>query len=202
MIASLRGPVIALDAGQAVIECGGVGLAVTLSPAARDGLREGTEAHLMTHLVVREDSLTLYGFANRAERDTFVTAQSAPGVGPRLALALVATLGPEGLSRAVASEDLATLTRVPGIGRKGAQKLVLALSGKLAPAGSADGAEAGAPAPADSAAAAQVSAALESLGWPSQLAAQAVAKVSADRAAPADVPGLLRAALRELGGTK
>ncbi|MDR2378882.1 MAG: Holliday junction branch migration protein RuvA, partial [Bifidobacteriaceae bacterium] len=106
MIASLRGPVLSLTAGGAVIECGGVGLAVTLTPAARQRLRPGEEAFVCTHLVVREDSLTLYGFDDAAERDVFVVAQSASGVGPRLALALVSTLGPEGLARAVGAEDV------------------------------------------------------------------------------------------------
>ncbi|MDR2253456.1 MAG: Holliday junction branch migration protein RuvA [Bifidobacteriaceae bacterium] len=200
MIASLRGKVLALTATGAVIECGGVGLAVTLTPTARDVLRQGEEASLVAHLVVREDSLTLYGFGDTAERDVFVTAQSVSGIGPRLALALVSTLGADGLVRAIATEDLGALARVPGVGRKSAQKLVLALAGKLGavPRGrSAPGAGAGAGVEA------QVQAALESLGWAPALAADAVRDVLANgEALGDDVSGVLRAALRRLGGSR
>jgi Holliday junction DNA helicase RuvA len=195
MIASLRGPVLALTAQTAVIECGGVGLAVTLTPAAREGLRLGAEGAVATQLVVRQDALTLYGFADVAERDTFVVAQSASGVGPKLALALVATLGADGLASAVAQEDVAALIRVPGLGRKGALKLILALAGKLVSGDGAGGAEA-----AHSDVEVQVRDALQSLGWPAGAAAEAVQNISAAPDAPRDVTGLLRLALRELGG--
>jgi Holliday junction DNA helicase RuvA len=231
VIASLRGPVLVLTATSAVIECGGVGLAVTLTPGARDALRQGEEARLDTHLVVREDSLTLYGFADALEREVFVTAQSVSGVGPRLALALLSTLGADGLIRAISGEDLAALSRVPGVGRKSAQKLVLALGGKLggaalaglgagvgvgsgAGAGAGSGAGAGAGgmvagraglaglAGGAASAAGQVQAALESLGWPASAAADAVGTVLAGESAPADVPTLLRAALKMLGTSR
>ncbi|MDR3360473.1 MAG: Holliday junction branch migration protein RuvA [Bifidobacteriaceae bacterium] len=206
MIASLRGAVLVLTAGAAVVECGGVGLAVTLTPGARERLRQGQEGFLDTHLVVREDSLTLYGFADAFERDTFVTAQSVSGVGPRLALALVSTLGADGLAKAINSEDLAALSRVPGVGKKSAQKLVLALGGKLGGAGGGPVGVVGRTAPAGAGeTAAQVQAALESLGWPAAAAADAIARALADdavQAASADVSGLLRAALRALGGAK
>jgi Holliday junction DNA helicase RuvA len=214
MIASLRGTVIALTAGAAVIECGGVGLAITLTPGARDRLRQGEEAFLQVHLIVREDSLTLYGFADAGERDVFVAAQSASGVGPRLALALVSTLGANGLVRAISGEDLTALAKVPGVGRKSAQKLVLSLNGKLGGVGSGAG-KAGGGVPgavagaaglgAPSGATAQVQAALESLGWPAQAAAEAIAAVSGAEGVTdsgGDVPGLLRAALRTLGNAR
>jgi Holliday junction DNA helicase RuvA len=197
MIASLRGPVLALTAGGAVIECGGVGLAVTLTPAARSGLRLGQEGQVTTHLVVREDALSLYGFADDAERRAFLAVQQVSGIGPRIALAVVATMSPDVLAKAVAGGDVAALTRVPGIGRKGAQKLILELSGKLTETGGVSGP--GAPAGGD-ALSEQVTAALTGLGWPQAQAAQAVAKVLAPADAPAEPGEVLRAALRTLGG--
>ena len=101
------------------------------SPGTLAGLRPGERARLATSLVVREDALTLYGFATDDERNTFELLQAASGVGPRLALAMLAVLSPDGLRRAVAAEDLTALTRVPGIGRKGAQRIVLELAGRL-----------------------------------------------------------------------
>jgi Holliday junction DNA helicase RuvA len=203
VIASLRGPVVSLTASAAVIECGGVGLAVTLTPAARDHLHLGEEARLATHLVVREDSLTLYGFADAAERDVFVLAQGASGVGPRLALALVSTLGADGLTQAIATEDLAALVKVPGIGRKGAQKLVLALAGKLGPAGAGlglSGPGAGARGIGGlTGVGAEVQAALERLGFPAAAAADAITVVQSGPDAPTEVSACLRAALRLLG---
>jgi Holliday junction DNA helicase RuvA len=207
VIASLRGTVLALTSQGAVVECGGVGLAVTLTPGGRDRLRQGEEAFLPTHLVVREDSLTLYGFAEAAERDVFAAVQSASGVGPRLALALVSTLGADGLARAVAAADLTALARVPGVGKKSAQKLVLSLGGKLGALGASgglggSGGAAGAAGGVGGDAAAQVQAALESLGWDAGAAAEGIGRVLAGAGAPTDVPELLRAALRALGARR
>jgi Holliday junction DNA helicase RuvA len=201
VIASLRGPVLSLTANSAIVDCGGVGLAVTLTPAARDQLRQGEEATVLTHLVVREDSLTLYGFADAAERDVFVVVQSTSGVGPKLAIALVSALGADGLTRAVAAEDVTALTKVPGIGRKGAQKLVISLAGKLAPAAPGGGVP-GSAGPAASPLAEQVQAALVQLGFNPQAAAGAVAAAQADPGAPTEVAGLLRAALQRLRATR
>jgi Holliday junction DNA helicase RuvA len=214
VIASLRGPVLRLAANTAVIECGGVGLEVVLTPSARDQLRQGEEGTVLTYLVVREDSLTLYGLASQVERDVFVAVQGASGVGPKLALALVSTLGAAGLAKAVASEDLAALVRVPGIGRKGAQKLILSLGGKLAPFApvAGDGSEAGGighgmgatvsvlpgGALAPGSVADQVQTALVGLGFPAQTAQLAVASALAEPEAPSDVAALLRAALSRL----
>lgn len=125
MIASIQGTVLAVRLDSAVVAVRGVGLLVQATPTTLAGLRVGSAATLSTTLVVREDSLTLYGFADDDERDVFEVVQTVSGVGPRLALAMLAVHTPDGLRRAVADEDLAALQRVPGIGRKGAQRIVL-----------------------------------------------------------------------------
>jgi holliday junction DNA helicase RuvA len=189
----------------AVIEVGGVGLLVQCTPGTLAQLRTGDRARVATSLVVREDSLTLYGFGSEDERNTFELLQTASGVGPRLALAMLAVMTPDALRRAVAAEDLAALTSVPGIGRKGAQRIVLELAGRL-------GAETGPaiPAAANGASAAgamawrdQVRAGLVSLGWQVREADQAISAVEPDLAAdPGEQPDVaiaLRAALRVLG---
>src|SRR6185436_11039721 len=134
MIASVRGRVAAVGPDGAVVEVGGVGLAVTCAPNTLAGLRVGTEARLATSLVVREDSLTLYGFADDDARQLFELLQTASGVGPRLAQAVLAVHPPDTVRRAVASGDTATLTRVPGIGKKGAERLILELRDRIGPA--------------------------------------------------------------------
>jgi holliday junction DNA helicase RuvA len=131
MIAHLDGLVSAVAPEGAVIDVGGVGLLVQCSPGTLAGLRPGERAKVSTSLVVREDALTLYGFGSDDERNTFELLQTASGIGPRLALAMLATFSPDGLRQAVAAEDVTSLTRVPGIGRKGAQRIVLELAGRL-----------------------------------------------------------------------
>lgn len=131
MIASVAGTVVAITGEVAVLEVGGVGLAVQCTPSTLATLRTGTEARLATSLVVREDSLTLFGFATDDERATFETLQGVTGVGPRLAQAVLATHSPDSVRAAVATEDVGALTLVPGVGRKGAQRLVLELKDKL-----------------------------------------------------------------------
>lgn len=205
MIASVRGTVLAVRLDSAVIEVGGVGMLVQATPTTLATLRQGTEALLETSLVVREDSLTLYGFAAADERDTFEILQTVSGVGPRLALAMLAVHTPDGLRRAVASEDLAALKRVPGIGQKSAQRIVLELGDRLGPALDSDAGLAPATAPpADRRD--DVVAALEGLGWNTRTAQDAVATVLQDAGdAPveaADVAGILRAALRLLGTSR
>ncbi|WP_017540362.1 Holliday junction branch migration protein RuvA [Nocardiopsis halophila] len=197
MIAFLTGRVAARQAGSAVIEVGGAGLQLQCTPATLSRLRVGEEATVATALVVREDSLTLYGFADADERDVFERLQTASGVGPRLALAMLAVHTPETLRKAVATEDTAALTAVPGIGKKGAQRIVLELRDKLGEPFAGD------PAGPASAATAhwrpQVVAGLVNLGWSAkdaEAAADAVAPEAED-AAP-DVAELLRAALRRL----
>lgn len=131
MIASIAGVVVAVSGDAAVVEVGGIGIAVQCTPATLATLRTGHEARLATSLVVREDSLTLFGFATDDERAVFETLQGVTGVGPRLAQAVLATHSPESVRSAVATEDVGALTLVPGVGRKGAQRLVLELKDKL-----------------------------------------------------------------------
>lgn len=215
MIASLRGRVLAVRLDSAVVEVGGVGLLVQATPGTLAELRPGQEAHLATTMVVREDALTLFGFADPDERDVFETVQTVSGIGPRLALAMLAVHTPEGLRAAVAGQDLTALMRVPGIGRKGAQRIVLELTDRLgAPTGrstSGDAATGGAAGTGpglpwrD-----QVLDALVGLGWPARQASDAVDAVvgTADSPVSVDVDGdppdmaqVLRAALRRLGRT-
>ena len=131
MIASLRGRVVSVRLDAVVLEVGGVGLLVQATPGTLAELRPGQEAQLSTSMVVREDALTLFGFADDDERDVFEIVQTVSGIGPRLALAMLAVHTPEGLRTAVAAQDLTALMRVPGIGRKGAQRIVLELTDRL-----------------------------------------------------------------------
>jgi len=211
MIAHLDGTVSSVAPDGAVIDVGGVGLLVQCTPGTLAGLRTGERARVATSLVVREDALTLYGFAGDDERNTFELVQTASGVGPRLALAMLAVFSPDALRRAVAAEDLAALTTVPGIGRKGAQRIVLELAGRLGSPSEAfvSGAAGGGGAAAGTRAAPwreQVRAGLVSLGWQARDADQAIAAVEPELAGdgdgqPVDVSTALRAALRVLGGT-
>ena len=194
MIASLRGRVAALRLDGAVVEVAGVGMAVQATPGTLAGLRPGQECELATSLVVREDSLTLYGFADADERDVFETLQTVSGVGPRLALAMLAVHTPDGLRRAVASEDFAALCRVPGIGRKGAQRIVLDLTDRL---GAPLGAAAHSSVTPDGSTDPDVVEALVGLGWNARQAEAAVQAVAEGGAS--DQTTVLRAALRHLG---
>src|SRR5580658_3415407 len=135
MIAHLDGMVRGLAPDGAVIEVGGVGLLVQCTPGTLAGLRLGERAKVATSLMVREDALTLYGFASEDERNVFELLQTASGVGPRLALAMLAVHSPDTLRRAVATDDFNTLIQVPGIGKKGAQRIVLELKDRLGSAG-------------------------------------------------------------------
>lgn len=195
MIASLTGRVAAVATDSAVIDVGGVGYRALATTETLSRLRVGEDARLETTLVVREDSLTLFGFADDDERATFLTLQSVTGVGPRLALAVLGALTPDALRRAIAGEDLAALQRVPGIGKRVASRLVLELAGKLG----APLMEAPEPAPASADADDQVVAALTSLGWPARDAAAAVAAVASEGDSRAD---LLRAALQHLAALR
>lgn len=206
MIAHLTGSVAAIAPDGAVIDVGGVGLLVQCTPGTLAGLRLGEQARVATTLVVREDSLTLYGFASDDERNTFELLQTASGVGPRLAQAMLAVLTPDALRRAVAAEDLAMLTSVPGIGRKGAQRIVLELAGRLGtPADAIGGTARGAAAVGGPQWRDQVRAGLVSLGWQAREADQAISAVEPELTAadggPAEVEVAvaLRAALRVLG---
>jgi Holliday junction DNA helicase RuvA len=202
MIAHLDGTVAAVAPDGAVIDVGGVGLLVQCTPATLAGLRTGERAKVATSLVVREDALTLFGFASDDERGTFELLQTASGVGPRLALAMLAVFSPDALRRAVAAEDLAALTTVPGIGRKGAQRIVLELAGRLGgPSDDAAAPGSALPAAAGPAWRDQVRAGLVSLGWQSREADQAILAVEPELAGPEEVSAsvALKAALRVLG---
>jgi len=196
MIASVRGRVTALSPEAVIVDVGGVGLLIACTATTIAGLRVGEEAELATSLMVREDSLTLYGFADADERAIFELLQTASGVGPRVAQAVLAVHQPDAVRRAVATEDLSALMLVPGIGKKGAQRLVLELKDRIGPpTGSIPLARAGQPADA----ADQVRAALQGLGYSSREAEDAVAAVvpTTDEA-PTDVGALLKASLRAL----
>ena len=207
MIASVHGTVLSVDLDHAVIEVGGIGLAIRTTPATLAGLRRGETARLATTLVVREDSLTLFGFAGDDARQLFELVQSVSGVGPRIALALLAVLDPDELRRALASGNTAALTRVPGIGRKGAERLVLELKDRVGAVGVPAGARDGSVEPAgwrD-----QLVDALGGLGFPAKQATDAVEQVAAEMngaADPslnaADVAVLLRRALAVLGRSR
>jgi Holliday junction DNA helicase RuvA len=206
VIAQLRGTVAGLAPDGAVIEVGGIGLRVQCTPGTLATLRAGEQAQVATSLVVREDSLTLYGFASEDERNVFELLQTASGVGPRLALAMLAVHAPDALRRAVSAEDLDALTMVPGIGKKGAQRIVLELRDRLGPPG--DGGADGLPARGASRRAPswrdQVQSGLVNLGWSARDAEQAIAAleeegvVDGSDGAAVEVSTVLRAALRKL----
>jgi Holliday junction DNA helicase RuvA len=131
MIAQLTGTVRHLTTEKVVLEVGGVGYAISLTPRTSLQIVMGAALTLSTTLVVREDSLTLFGFLDPSERDIFETLQSVSGIGPKVALAITGALSPDELAQAIAAEDVKTIEKVPGIGKKGAQRLILELKGKL-----------------------------------------------------------------------
>ncbi|KJK57354.1 Holliday junction branch migration protein RuvA [Saccharothrix sp. ST-888] len=203
MIAFVQGPVAAIASGTAVVEVGGVGMAVQCTPNTLAALRLGEPARLATSLVVREDSLTLYGFADDDERATFEILQAAPGVGPRLAQAMLGVHSPDALRLAIAGGDEKALIAVPGIGKAKAAKLLLEYKDKLgAPHGSVPAQKpiAAGPAPWSE----QLHAALVGLGYAPRKADDAVTAVTpeAEAQSAADVGALLKAALRTLNRTR
>jgi Holliday junction DNA helicase RuvA len=199
VIAFVRGRVAAVGVTSAVLEVGGVGLELQCTPDTLADLRIGQEATLPSSLVVREDSLTLFGFADDDEKQMFELVQTASGVGPKLAQAMIAVHRPETLRRAVTSDDVKTLTTVPGIGQKGAQRIILELRDRIgAPSMTAVPARSGGPATSDWQA--QVQAGLVGLGWSAREADRAVSDVApeAEQMSTPDIAVLLRAALRTL----
>lgn len=201
MIAFVSGRVAGVTLTSAVIEVGGVGLELNCTPGTLATLQVGTAATLPTSMVVREESLTLFGFLDDDEKSVFELLQTASGVGPKLAQAMLAVHSPDALRRAVATEDVRALTAVPGIGQKGAQRIILELKDRIgAPTGTpaargAGGAAAQAPWRS------QVHAGLVGLGWSAKeadKAVDAVAPQAEDAVGEPDVAGLLRAALRTL----
>ncbi len=202
MIASVRGRVTSVAPDGAVVEVGGVGLSVVCTPNTLAVLRVGEEARLATSLVVREDSLTLYGFADDDARSLFELLQTASGVGPRLAQAVLAVHAPDVVRKAIATGDLNTLTRVPGIGKKGAERLVLELRDRIGSVVSSTGAGESFSLPvAGISWADQVRQALVGLGWTAGQADQAVSVVAAelDGDPAPGVPVLLKRAIQVLG---
>ena len=201
MIAFVRGTVAQVGLASAVLEVGGVGLELHCTPGTLATLREGSTALLPTSMVVREESLTVFGFLDEDEKQVFEMLQTASGVGPKLAQAMLAVLTPDEVRKAVASGNITTLTRVPGIGQKGAQRIILELKDRIGvPTG--NGVHRPRPTvPAEDAWRSQVHAGLVGLGWSGKEADHAVEAVAPDAdevpGAP-DVAALLRAALRTL----
>jgi len=184
----------------AVIDLNGAGMSVYATPQTLSGLRTGEEGKLFTSLIVREDSLTLFGFATADEREVFDVLLSVSGVGPRLALAVLAVHDPEAVRVAAHSGDSKTFTKVPGIGPKVAGRIVLELAGKLVPHGTTG--SAAAPTAAEAAWKPQVVAAMTSLGWSEKDASSSIDKALADDPEVSfrgNVPEILRTTLRWLG---
>ncbi len=207
VIAFVSGTVDDVSLSSAVVEVGGVGLEVQCTPNTLATLHVGAPVRLPTSMVVREESLTLFGFLDEEEKTVFELLQTASGVGPKLAQAMLAVLGPDDLRRAVTGEDVKALTAVSGIGQKGAQRIILELKDRI-------GAPSGIPMQRSLAAVpqqqpwrGQVHAGLVGLGWSAREADRAVdavapqADAQTDTHGEPDVAGLLRAALRSLSKT-
>jgi holliday junction DNA helicase RuvA len=202
MIAHLAGTVAGISPDGAVIDVGGVGMRVLCTPGTLATLKPGERAKLATSLSVKEDSLTLYGFASDDERNVFELLQSAKGVGASLALAILAVHTPEALRRAVATEDINALTLVPRIGKKGAQQILLDMKDRLGPPGEGgDGLPGGRPAGRVPSWRDQVQSGLVNLGWPARDADLAIAALEEEGTIggdQVDIAAALRAALRRL----
>jgi Holliday junction DNA helicase RuvA len=199
MIASVRGNVAAVGPDGAVVEVGGIGLSVSCSPGTLARLRVGEDARLATSLVVREDSLTLYGFADDDERSLFELLQTANGVGPKLAQTMLAVHPPRELRRAIATSDYASLTAVPGIGRKGAERIVIELRDRI---GSIDGNDTEVVSAGITPVSPwrdQLAHALAGLGFSGKEAGDAIEVVSAEAGDAPDVSALLRRSIQLLG---
>ncbi|MCR2811874.1 MULTISPECIES: Holliday junction branch migration protein RuvA [Microbacterium] len=199
MISSARGRVLHLDPDSVIVDVNGVGFSIAVTPQLSRTFHVGDEIVLHTHLIVREDALSLYGFAERDELAVFLQLISVSGVGPKSALGVLTSLSVAQIAQAVAAEDDAPFRRVSGIGPKTAKLIVVQLAGKLQALGLGSAA---APAPrADAAVIAQVVAALVGLGWSERIATEAVggvAEAASDRDR-GDVPALLRLTLAQLG---
>ncbi|MBJ7466616.1 MAG: Holliday junction branch migration protein RuvA [Mycolicibacterium sp.] len=194
MIASVRGEIIEIALDHAVVEAAGVGYKVMATPSTLSTLRRGDEARLITAMIVREDSMTLYGFADGESRDLFSTLLGVSGVGPKIALATLAVYDATSLRQALADGDVTALTRVPGIGKRGAERLVLELRDKI---GAVPGAG-GSATVTGHAVRMPVVEALVGLGFAVKQAEEATDKVLADDPA-ATTSTALRAALSMLG---
>ncbi|GAA4404186.1 Holliday junction branch migration protein RuvA [Tsukamurella soli] len=198
MIASLRGPVLHIALDHVVIECGGVGYRVQVAPTTAGAMTRGSEASLLTSMVVREDSMTLYGFTDPDVQEFFHLLQTVQGIGPRLAMAAIAVLDPREMARAITAEDIKTLCLIPGVGKRVAERIHVELKDKIAAPGGAGTDVGPGPAIAVGGVEQQLVEALEGLGFSTRQAEPAVsAVVEEDPDRP--VADLLRAALRRLG---
>ncbi|NLG54995.1 MAG: Holliday junction branch migration protein RuvA [Rhodococcus sp.] len=197
MIASVRGEVLDIALDHVVIEAGGLGYRVNATPATLGALTRGREARLVTTMIVREDSMTLYGFSDVDARELFSLLQTVTGVGPRLAMAVLSVLEPDALRRALADGDHAALTRVPGIGKRVAERLVVELRDKVTISGATVTPLPGMTAPVRE----QIVEALAGLGFPAKSAEQATDAVLAETP-DAPTSTALRSALALLGKTR
>lgn len=199
MISFVRGRLVSVRGDVVVVDMGAIGIQAHVTSSVLTAFPTGSIVELPATLIVREDSLTLFGFADTDEREIFELLQTVSGVGPKVALAIISTLGTEGLRLAIAREDVAALTKVSGVGKKGAERLIIELRDKIgvvamsstAPTSASDGWQV------------QVRSALMGLGWTPRDADAAITSVeldaqSAGAAAMGDVATLLRAALRGL----
>ncbi len=194
MIASVRGEVLDIALDHVVIEAAGVGYKVMATPSTLATMRRGSEARLITAMIVREDSMTLYGFADADARDLFLMLLGVSGVGPKIALATLAVYDATSLRQALADGDVTALTRVPGIGKRGAERMVLELRDKIGPVA----ASAGAVVLNGHAVRGPVVEALVGLGFAVKHAEEATDKVLANEP-EANTASALRAALSMLG---
>ena len=200
MISLINGIVRSLTLDRAVVEVGGVGLAVSITPATSASLNIGAPAQFFTSLVVREDSLTLYGFLDDDVKTLFELVQTVSGIGPKVALSIVAALSPSQLGIAIAQEDISAIEKVPGIGRKGAQRLILELKGKLSDFGTSNRIAHHQPAWRE-----QLASALISLGFSAKESDSAITTVvnqiaeEGGEANSADLSDLLKRALQKGG---
>ena len=198
MISLLRGIVASVGLDHIDIVVGGIGFRVHVTPAFAQAAPRDEEITVYTSMIVREDSMTLYGFESADERDVFTKLLSVSGIGPKIALAALAVLRPDDLRRAVRDQDLATLQRIPGVGKKSAQRMALEIGDKLGTPAALPGVDAApAPAPSEDAVASEVSAALVGLGWSEAQAAKAIEELAGSGLGASD---MLRAALVSLGG--
>jgi holliday junction DNA helicase RuvA len=199
MISSVRGEVLEVALDHVVIEAAGIGYRVNATPSTLATLRQGSEARLVTAMIVREDSMTLYGFLDRDTRDLFLTLLSVSGVGPRLAMATLAVHDAPALRQALADGDVTALTRVPGIGKRGAERMVLELRDKIGPVGASS--SGGAPAVNGHAVRGPVVEALVGLGFAAKQAEEVTDNVLAGDH-DATTSSALRAALSLLGTSR
>ena len=201
MISSIRGEVLHIGLDHAVLDVGGLGYRVNAAPSTLGALARGATASLVTTLVVREDSMTLYGFTDDESRTTFSLVQTVSGIGPRLAMAIISVLEPEDLNRALAEEDLKVLQRVPGIGKRTAERMVVELRDKVAAAVAAAAGPASGGAGAPGAKRDHVVEGLVGLGF-GEPAAEAATDAVLRESPDAEIAVVLRGALAALGRTK